>query len=366
MRAAIFLFFLFYFVSVSTGYSIPYNELNITLFPSRQGHVGQFETALKNALHQTEKFFERDDVKYGTEFIATGLESLIGPAAIILPMVQDILGKPDDWKKEVADVLSKNDDRVKIETFLSEMKTKTKIFSDLVAKLNESIVELNNNQISPEDKKVILELARNDASIIQFGLLDLTEKLSDGDSPSWTHPELMVRPIFGLATLITLFTPIRDMLFHYVGDHSIISCKMAEILEDYLPSILYWRLRQITNMNEEFVYEVAYYEDDQYFDGDIRCSKTRYMASSSIYDRIQPEAAYWGTHDCFSDYLRAVRSHVEEVFFVAKTEMERTCSPARKNRLRETSGKRNLCTAALKCFFRIAYCINAIVNRIYI
>lgn len=352
MRAAIFLFFLFYFVSVSTGYSIPYNELNITLFPSRQGHVGQFETALKNALHQTEKFFERDDVKYGTEFIATGLESLIGPAAIILPMVQDILGKPDDWKKEVADVLSKNDDRVKIETFLFEMKTKTKIFSDVVAKFNESINDLNNNTISPEIKKVILELARNDASNIQAGLLELTEKLSDGDSPSWTHPQHMVRPIFGLATLITLFTPIRDMLYQYVGDHSIISCKMAEILEDYLPSILYWRLRQITNVNEEVVYQVAY--EDHHYGGDytdIRCSKTWYKASASIYDKIQPEAAIWGTHDCFSDYLRAVRSHVEGVFGDAKTEMERTCSLAQKHRKRTPSGKRNLCTAALKCFF---------------
>lgn len=317
-----------------------YDKLGVTLFPSRKGHAGQFETVLKEAFKDTEGFFERDDVKIGAEILENALESLIGPVAKILPMIQDALGKPQDFKAEVSKVLSEEFDRREITKDIEAIKDKTNLFSQLIVTLNETLIENNRKEISPHDMSIKIELARNDASIIQVGLKELIQKFRNGDSLLWTHPQLAVQPLFALVTLISLFTPIRDTLYEHVRDESIISCQMLEILHDYRPSILYWRLRQIVDVPDQTIYDMTYNPDvyrekSNYRARVVQCEKT---TETCFRDKIQDGKEYCGDNQCLIDYLVAVRSHVEEVFRKAQSEMGKTCSQAQQDRDQKPSG----------------------------
>lgn len=297
---------------------------------------------MNEALKVKESLFGSDAVKIGTEIVAAGLETVIGPAAMVLPMIQSYLGQPSDWKDEISSVLSSELDQREIIFEIGAIKDATKVLSELVKNLNATL----NSNIT--ENSIEMELARNDASIIQADLRLLVQKISNGDSLLWTHPKLVVQPLFALLTLISLFTPIRDALFHKVRDETIISCQMKEALDEYYQPIKYWRLSEIDGAGELAVFQATYNWETifgGYNDlGIVRCSNFIQSKFDYIHlrDKVQNEIEYHGNRDCLVDYINMVSDHVALVFLNAKAEMEKSCSDAQKYRERYPSGRWNL------------------------
>lgn len=220
--------------------------------------------------------------------------------AKILPMVQNALGKPQEWKAELSKVLSSDADRREVTRDIGDIKDKTNLFSQLLGTLNDTLIAKNLKEISAHNLSIKMELARNDASVIQIGLRELNQKISNGDSLLWTHSKLVVGPLFALVTLISLFTSIRDTLYEHVRDESIISCQMLETLHDYFPSILYWRLREIVDVPDQVIYDMTYNpekyrEKSNYHSRVVQCSTT----FNRFTDKMQDDKEYCGDNYLF-------------------------------------------------------------------
>lgn len=298
------------------------------------------------------------------EVFAGVFSEIAGPLALVLPVLQFIMNDQDDrfqkMQKNIQAAIEQSFSKteyIRAHDLVRAINRDIKRFRMLFDSLNETIRTRDGNAKAVTLRSVI---GTSIVSIIQSDIEERVTEMSEGDSIFWKYPDMAAPTLFALSSFIALFTPIRDLMYGYVMDNSIISCIMAENIKAYLPSIVYWRLDQVTmppvHKAMGYAHRFAYADNNSDTTtqreyelstkgNHVNCQTELFKKDAKfITDGINGKKFYsepsGGFYErCYKDYLAMLRWKTEKLFNDAKGMMDKTCSEKQRNRERTPTGE---------------------------
>lgn len=309
---------------ITNEFGIPYERFNISVLPELAGENSlQFETELKKLVVQS-KEVPAVIAEVALESTSAVLGEIFGPLSAVVPIVKALAGLAEEEDEKVFDALKSVYGQTKVDRakdLVGDISNNIKRFNTNLEILEEMIKDTNKKVTKQNLKEMI---AVSSMTTIQNELEESVTQISDGDSLLWEHPDLAAAPLLLLSTFISTFSRIRDLFFANVIDNSIISCIMEENINAYLPSILYWRLRQVVSSNDgakvhdEIIYDIAYNTPEFFHDtyewsrqnAAIRCNQDCKQSDESkaliVKDKLQKGLALCLREADFVEYVREV------------------------------------------------------------
>lgn len=217
-------------VIVPSWTHIPYDEVPINIFDSKQT---QFELRVSESIERLKGFFNRDDVSLGIGIAHTALKFVpyIGEFVKLIPLLQNNLEGRSEWRTAFTKAVKDEINYSITESEIRWMKTTMKTIRDKIKLLNESNPDI-------ENRKTIASIIHTDFDkMINF--FDLKSSLFR------RYPLLGAPPLIQLASLVAIFSPLAKELIPIEAMNSQISCKMYHVLLDYRPLTVVARLRKL-------------------------------------------------------------------------------------------------------------------------
>lgn len=293
--------------------TIPYDEVQLNIFDDRPR---DFEFSVIESTRIVKNFFDRFDVSLA---IAGGMAVFnstpyIGNFSKIIPLVRDTLASKGEWRTIFANAILDETMHAITENELRWMKSTIKTIQTKMKLLSDENPDLDN-------RKTI-------ASIIHTDLNKMINFFDRKSSLYRKYPLLGTAPLLHLASLVATFCPIAKILIPLEAKNPQISCKMHDILNDFLPLAIATRIQKLDA--EDSIFRAITDVMSMPFNpngynttnpGVIDCTKGcndhRSYTELCLTDVYSPDKYYVSdkyTSTCINDYVALARHRIEELF----------------------------------------------------
>lgn len=282
---------------------VPYDKLKLNIFDSSRH---QFEQNVYNSMEIVKNFFAGDEFKTSLEIM--NLVPYLDKFGAILSLACKTLETTSDWRATLAKALDK-------ETDLKVLQIPVDFISARMKTLNQTYALLGENNT---DKNGPITTA-------QHFHTQLLEAINIFDIPTTflkKYPLVGTPVLLQLASAVLLFNPIFHKLIPFQAKTVDLSCKMLDILLDYLPYTIYARLLKIEDISSFYVHRIRYlpYNPKGYnTTAGITCTgiaknEDEVSFKDAFGDAYSNIDNGFGASMCTPEYLSYVRHRVEKLF----------------------------------------------------
>lgn len=282
------------------------NEINVNIFDSRprdfERHVLESSKILKS-------FINRDDVSLaitaGTALISFS-PFYIAKFHKLVPLVRQILADRSDWRDAFTKAIADETMRGVVESEVRWMEATMETIQSKIKLLG--------------DENPSYGSRRNIASNMHSELDRMINFFDLKSSLFRKYPLIGAPPLIQLASLVAIFEPIAKALIPLEAMNPQISCKMHDILTDYLPRTINSRLHQLhanASIFRSVVKAMSLPYQTHGYGFVIKCDKgcqPDVSFSFCLRDNFNTDELFATDPVCIIDYAALVRHRVEELF----------------------------------------------------
>lgn len=290
---------------------IPFDAVEFNIFGDTK-HT--FETSVNATLKTVRNFFKTRvaEAAFGMGHVFVTTLPIIKPFNRFVTAFRSILEDESEWKELFSKTVVNETKREIVKERIVWMKSTLKIMQEKMNVLNETNPDFDN-------RKAV-------ASIIHSSFDKMINYFAHRDALFKKYPLIGVVPLIELASLVTIFHPLSEILIPFQTKSPQIACKLNDILLDYRTRAVDARLDRLHTKNESDMiqfrsiittvqtipYNLNGYSEQKL----LKCARgcdnsTNFIC---IRDEFGP-AEFSAVHeDCLKEYAGLVRHRVEEMF----------------------------------------------------
>lgn len=310
-------------IIISTWAAIPCADVQLDIFVSRPA---DFEESVSQSMNTSKERIHKDPNVNSTLDRLSKVPKIDKIQKNVMEM-RDMMAENSQWRMLFAKVIVDE--------------TEFEIAKREISRMRATMETVGTKMLSLERSNDHKTNRATIASILHFNLDVLINFFSLDSSLFRKFPLLAVTPMRHLAKLTVLFTPKALQDINYEAMNPQISCKMRDLLLDYLPRVTYARLHQIDSIFQEMADVMAMPSTKQdanqtnceVIDCTYGCTGSR--DETCLKDKLCGEKCNVtiSGSKCVQNYMRTVKQRVDELFPI--DQLDKQCA---KTKLQDPTG----------------------------